>query len=211
MLLGMQALELGGNLDEGQQQMLGITRRGGETLIGMINDLLGISKMESGALQLERQEIRVTDMIDAAVKQVATLANAKNLTLAIGLEPRLPRLVADEAKLLRTLVNLLSNAIKFSPAGGTVTVAVRPDNDPSLLLFSVTDTGEGIPSEAFGRIFEKFGQVESRQAGRFMSTGLGLTFCKLAVEAHGGHIGVESAPGQGSTFCFTIPVPSQPE
>ena len=210
MLLGMQALELG-NLDEGQQQMLHITRRGGETLIGMINDLLDISKMESGAMQLERQEITVPDMIDAAVKQVTPLANAKNLTLATELEPGLPRLAADEAKLLRTVVNLLSNAIKFSPAGGTVTVAVRPDNDPSLLLFSVSDTGEGIPSEAFGRIFEKFGQVESRQAGRFMNTGLGLTFCKLAVEAHGGHIGVESAPGQGSTFGFTIPLPSPSE
>jgi signal transduction histidine kinase len=72
----------------------------------------------------------------------------------------------------------------------------------------VSDTGEGIPSESFGRIFEKFGQVESRQGGRTMSTGLGLAFCKLVVEAHGGHIGVASAPGQGSTFSFTIPLPS---
>ena len=74
------------------------------------------------------------------------------------------------------------------------------------MAFSVSDTGEGIPSESFGRIFEKFGQVESRKGGRTMSTGLGLTFCKLAVEAHGGHIDVESAPGQGSTFCFTVPL-----
>ena len=73
-------------------------------------------------------------------------------------------------------------------------------------MFSVRDTGEGIPAEAFERIFEKFGQVASRQGGRVMSTGLGLTFCKLAVKAHGGHIEVESVPGEGSTFSFTVPL-----
>ncbi|HVF84922.1 MAG TPA: ATP-binding protein, partial [Abditibacteriaceae bacterium] len=87
----------------------------------------------------------------------------------------------------------------------------RRSEDGQSVVFSVSDTGEGIPPEAFGRIFEKFGQVESRQGGRIMSTGLGLTFCKLTVEAHGGHIAVESAPGQGSTFCFTLPLPSPVE
>jgi signal transduction histidine kinase len=111
-------------------------------------------------------------------------------------------LVADQAMLIRTLVNLLSNAIKFTPEGGTVTVSVRFDHAGPSLQFSVIDTGEGIPPEAFGRIFEKFGQVDSRQGGRTMSTGLGLTFCKLAVEAHGGHIWVESALGEGSRFRF---------
>jgi signal transduction histidine kinase len=111
----------------------------------------------------------------------------------------------DENKLRRTLVNLLGNAIKFTPSGGTVTIGVRHSREGPSVVFSISDTGEGIPAEAFGRIFEKFGQVQSRQGGRIMSTGLGLTFCKLAVEAHGGQIAVESVPGQGSTFCFTIP------
>jgi two-component system sensor histidine kinase/response regulator len=101
---------------------------------------------------------------------------------------------------------LLGNAIKFTPAAGILTVSVQFGKNRKSLVFSVRDTGEGIPSEAFERIFEKFGQVESRQGGRLMSTGLGLTFCKLAVEAHGGAIKVASIPGKGSTFSFTIPL-----
>jgi signal transduction histidine kinase len=106
------------------------------------------------------------------------------------------------------VVNLLANAIKFTPAGGTVTISVRRNIPDPSLLFCVIDTGEGIPSEAFERIFEKFGQAESRQAGRTMSTGLGLTFCKMVVEAHGGRIWVESELGKGSRFSFIIPLSS---
>jgi len=207
MMMGIQELEFTGDLNEGQQEMIEMTRRGGQTLVAMINDLLDISQMESGALRLERREVTVTDLIEDAIQQVTTLATAKSVTLTISLERDLPGLVADEAKLLRILVNLLSNAIKFTPASGTVTITARLDHDGPSLLFSISDTGEGIPAAAFGRIFEKFGQVESRHGGRSMSTGLGLTFCKLAVEAHGGEIGVESTPGQGSTFRFTIPLP----
>jgi signal transduction histidine kinase len=105
----------------------------------------------------------------------------------------------------RTLVNLLGNAVKFTPAGGRITASVQRTQDTDGLLFCVEDTGEGIPSDAFERIFEKFGQVETRGAGRKMSTGLGLTFCKMAVEAHGGRIWVESELGKGSRFLFTIP------
>jgi two-component system sensor histidine kinase/response regulator len=115
----------------------------------------------------------------------------------------LPPFSGDEDKLRRTLVNLLGNAIKFTPFGGTITAAAELQED--VLLFSIHDTGEGIPPEAFDRIFDKFGQVENRKAGRKMSTGLGLTFCKLAVEAHGGRIWVESRSGEGSAFYFTIP------
>jgi signal transduction histidine kinase len=118
--------------------------------------------------------------------------------------PDAPPLQADGDKMLRTLVNLLGNAIKFTPQRGTVTVEVQCHDDS--LQFCVVDTGEGIPEEAFERIFEKFGQVESRKAGKQMSTGLGLTFCKMAVEAHGGRIRVESEMGQGSRFSFSVPL-----
>ncbi len=206
MMMGMHAVETMGDLNEDQQEMMKISQRGGKTLVDIINDLLDISKMESGSLQLKRQDIPVTGLIDTALEQVAILVNSRNLTLATELDPNLPHLVADEAILIRTLVNLLGNALKFTPEGGAVTVSVRLDDDGHSLQFSIRDTGEGIPPEAFERIFEKFGQVESRKGGRTVSTGLGLTFCKLAVEAHGGHIGVASAPGQGSTFSFTIPL-----
>jgi len=110
------------------------------------------------------------------------------------------------AILPRTLVNLPGDAIKFTPPRGTITVDVAKRLDGPRAVFSATLSGEGIPPKAFGRIFEKFGQVESRRGGRTMSTGLGLTFCKLAVEAHGGEVGVESPPGEGSTFRFTVPM-----
>ena len=172
----------------------------------MINDLLDISKMEEGSMNLERHELTAAAVVDQALQQVASLAAQQKLTLARELAPDLPRFWADEDKLRRMLVNLLGNAIKFTPVGGTVTISVRADDEENTLLFAVRDTGEGIPPEAFERIFEKFGQVENRKAGRKMSTGLGLTFCKLAAEAHGGRIWLESRLGQGSTFSFTIPM-----
>ncbi len=119
----------------------------------------------------------------------------------------------------RVLINLLGNAIKFTRGPGNIVITTRVvapgENGHNLisgadsgeaLLLSVRDNGLGIPLEDQVRIFEKFGQVESREAGRKMSTGLGLTFCKFAVEAHGGRIWVESVPGEGSTFLFTVPL-----
>jgi two-component system, sensor histidine kinase and response regulator len=205
LIAGMQTLDVVGDLNEDQQEMMGIAIISGGTLLGMINDLLDVGKMESGSVQLDYAVLSAAELVAAAVSQIASLAESKQLMLVRQIDADLPPLRGDENKLRRTLVNLLGNAIKFTPSGGAVTVEARPSKEGQSVQFSVRDTGEGIPPEAFGRIFEKFGQVESRQGGRTMSTGLGLTFCKLAVEAHGGHIRVESAPGQGSRFCFTIP------
>ena len=189
--------------------MLGISLSGGQTLLGMINDLLDVSKMEDGSLVLDKQSVQASALVAKALHQVEALAKEKHLTLKQEIPPDIPTFIGDEEKLLRTLVNLLGNAIKFTPLSGTITVAAQlkaqEQDIASSLVFSVRDTGEGIPSEAFERIFQKFGQVESRKAGRKMSTGLGLTFCKLVVEAHGGRIWVESELGQGSTFLFAIP------
>jgi len=205
LMLGMESLEDAGDLNEAQRKIMGITLRGGETLLGMISDLLDVEIMESGSMQLDYAVLSAAELVASAVSQVASLADSKQLLLVQQIDDALPPLRGDEHKLRRTLVNLLGNAIKFTPSGGTVTIGVRHSREGASVVFSISDTGEGIPAEAFGRIFEKFGQVQSRQGGRIMSTGLGLTFCKLAVEAHGGQIAVESVPGQGSTFCFTIP------
>jgi signal transduction histidine kinase len=102
-------------------------------------------------------------------------------------------------------VNLLGNAVKFTPSGGRVTLLAQHEPSESAVKFTVRDTGPGIPEEAFERIFEKFGQVGPRPASRSLSTGLGLAFCKMAVEAHGGRIGVQSRLGEGSEFWFTLP------
>jgi two-component system sensor histidine kinase/response regulator len=103
-------------------------------------------------------------------------------------------------------VNLLGNAIRFSPAAGIVKVMVQRAAEADFMQFAVSDTGPGIRRDQFERIFEKFGQVEAAHIGRKASTGLGLTFCKLAVEAHGGRIWVDSEEGHGSTFTFVVPL-----
>ncbi|MES2460734.1 MAG: PAS domain-containing sensor histidine kinase [Armatimonadota bacterium] len=211
-ILGMQTLEVAGKLNDNQREMMELAVAGGKTLLGMINDLLDVEKLESGEMQLDYVPIVPQELVASAVQQVDWLLQNKKLTLSLEVAPDVPSLQGDAAKLRRTLVNLLGNAIKFTPPGGKVTVSVQSQsgggaekNRPSV-AFCVSDTGEGIPPEAFGRIFDKFGQVASRVGGRTMSTGLGLTFCKLTVEAHGGHIGVESTMGQGSRFCFDLPL-----
>lgn len=212
LITGLQTVELLGEMNPDQQEFVTMAIEGGQTLLGMVNDLLDITKMEEGSLQLERQEVSVAEVVAIAVRQVQRLAIDKGLTLATEMTPEVSTVYADEDKLRRALVNLMGNSIKFTAEGG-VTVSVKhiqtESGDESYVAFSVQDTGEGIPGSAFKTIFEKFGQVETRKGGRKMSTGLGLTFCKLAVEAHGGCIWVESELGVGSTFSFTIPCQSQ--
>jgi len=203
---GLPTIEMLGELNPGQKEMLDMGITGGNTLLGMINDLLDVSKMESGTMKLDLSSVTAGAVVAAAAQQVAYLAKDKKLNLKTEVAPGLPSFLADDDKLRRTLVNLLGNAIKFTPTAGTVTVAARLREEENAIQFEISDTGEGIPPESFGKIFEKFGQVEGRKSGRRMSTGLGLTFCKMAVEAHGGRIWVESELGQGSSFLFTIPL-----
>ena len=207
---GMQTLEVVGDLNTDQREMLDIALLGGETLLGMINDLLDVEKMESGSMPLDYAVQSPAGLVASAVRQIAWLAESNKLTLISKIGAELPPLWGDENKLRRTLVNLLGNAIKFTPSGGTITIDASYSVETRSILFAVSDTGEGIPAESYERIFEKFSQVATRQGGRTLSTGLGLTFCKLTVEAHGGHIAVESVLGQGSTFRVTLPVSSAP-
>jgi signal transduction histidine kinase len=203
-ITGLQTMESLGALSDLQRECLSLSLDGGQTLLSMINDLLDISRMEQGTVPIEYSMLTIESVVKTALRQVTQLADDKNITLDYEITTTFSTLLADEEKLCRILVNLLGNSIKFTPDRGSVHVDVSESG--SDVRFGVRDTGEGIPAEAFERIFEKFGQVESRLAGRKMSTGLGLTFCKMAVEAHGGHIWVESRPGQGSTFFFTLPL-----
>lgn len=206
LLSGLYSMETLGELNADQDEFWRMAVSGGETLLGMINDLLDVSKMENGSMRLAYSNPTPEMLVERAIRQVEQLAREKNLELRTLMPPKLPILTVDEDKLRRVIVNLLANAIKFTPAGGVVTVAVRAGDCGDVVRFSVQDTGEGIPREAFGRIFEKFGQVESRTAGQYNSTGLGLTFCKMAVETHGGSIWVDSEVGMGSKFSFTVPI-----
>lgn len=172
-------------------------------LLEMVNTLLDINKLESGEMKLERTTVQPAALVEQALAQVAAEAQAHGHELSTDLAADCPEIMADDEKLLRVIVNLLGNAVKFTPDGGRITVGTRCNSDG--LVVSVSDTGPGIPPEYQEKVFEKFGQVEARQTGRKHSTGLGLTFCKLAVEAHGGRIWVDSEPGAGSTFAFSIP------
>lgn len=209
LISGLQTVECLGDLNDDQLECMNMSVEGGEILLGMINDLLDISKMESGAVQLEYTEFRPSDLVRRVLKQVSSLAANKQLKLLCEDNVTSNPIFADEDKISRTLVNLLGNAVKFTPADGTICIetdyVTRPGRT-NAIVFRVIDTGEGIPEESFDRIFAKFGQVESRKAGRKMSTGLGLTFCKMVVEAHGGRIWIESELGKGSSFSFAIPV-----
>jgi len=200
-IVGVEMLEKHGALNESQRELMAIASGGGKTLLGMINDLLDVEKMESGSTQLQYDALSAAALVAGAVEQVAALAEEGQTTLVTEIVSGLPLFSGDENLLSRTLVNLIANAIRFTPAG-MVTIAASRDERENI-RFAIRDTGSGIPSEAFGRIFEKFGQLDSRNR---VGTGLGLAFCKLAVEAHGGRIEVESAPGAGSTFSFTVPL-----
>jgi two-component system sensor histidine kinase/response regulator len=200
LIVGIEMLEMDGTLSGTQQEIIAIAAGGGRTLLGMINDLLDVEKLESGSAQLQYDDVNAAALVAGAVAQVALLAEESRTTLVSDVAADLPHFSGDGKKLSRTLVNLIGNAIKITGAG-TVTVSAHQD-DAETIRFAVRDTGQGIPAESFGRIFEKFGQLDSRRVG----TGLGLAFCKLAVEAHGGRITVESTIGSGSTFSFTIPV-----
>lgn len=203
---GMQMLEVVGELSPEQHEMMAIAVDGGATLLAMVNDLLDVASMESGTMRLQYADLDPGMLIASACEQVASLAKSKELNIVQIVPPDLLGFEGDEMKLRRILVNLLGNAIKFTPSSGTLTVSVEQADDLSSLIFAVNDTGMGIPPEEFEHIFEKYGQVESHQGGRGNSTGLGLTYCKYAAQAHGGGVAVASEEGLGSTFSFLIPI-----
>lgn len=211
---------------EVQRDMIGLSTEGGYRLLRLINELLDISKMEAGEMKLRLETVRVDHVIAESMSQVMGVDFGDSKKITSDVTPDLPLIKADHELIIRVLVNLVGNAIKFTPNGGTVTVGARvvtaSDNldlsvnlppkpvagkltDPFVLFF-VADTGEGIPKEDLPKIFDKFAQVESRVRGRKASSGLGLTFCRLAVEAHDGTIWGESELGKGSTFFFTVPL-----
>lgn len=170
-------------------------------LIAMCNGLLDVSRLEAGQMPVQREPCDLALLAAEAVAATKLQADFTALTVHTELEP--VRVVADKDLLHRVLVNLLTNAIKHTPKRGTITVRTKVAEDG--VRVEVADTGPGIPEEYHKKIFDKFGQVEGRKDGRKHSSGLGLTFCQLAVEAHDGTIGVESEVGKGSTFWFTLP------
>lgn len=196
-----------GQLDETQEEIVSMSLGSGQRLLGLVNELLDVSKMEAGQMQIRAEQMRPEEVLQKAVETVSLSQYGGGAPISIEIGPDIPFLQADPELITRVLINLLGNAIKFTPTSGRIVVGAHLDpTDSQRAQLFVRDTGEGIPPEDVDKVFDKFGQVETRKAGRKMSTGLGLTFCKLAVEAHGGQIWVESKLGEGSTFLFTLPV-----
>ena len=188
------------------ESLLQMAQRGTDRLLRMVNELLDISKLESGQLILHPENVRAESLLKDVSARLATLAESSNITLEISVAPDIPQLYVDVEFIGRVLHNLLDNAIKFTPDNGLVRLWARLDSghDPIAMLVGATDTGPGIPPEEQHRVFEKFQQTSV--TGRRVGTGLGLPFCKLAVEAHGGEIWVESEMGKGSSFIMRLPV-----
>ena len=175
------------------------TRRSAEEMLNLIGSILDVSKMGEGEMQLRPEPCDLDKLMRAVLAANQPLPGNRTVTLDAPHPPATVR--ADAGLIRRVFQNLLSNALKYTPEGGDVRIAVTPcGND---VRVTITDTGPGIATEDQERIFEKFGQVENRT--NRLGTGLGLTFCKMAVEAHGGHIGVESELGKGSTFWLALP------
>lgn len=187
-------------------ELLELSLIGAHRLLTMVNSLLDLRKMEEGKFPLYLKEFSPEDAISEAIRQVQLWAKQNGTIIRTEVAPDLPNLVADRWVLIRVLVNLLSNALKYTPAGKTITVSAQGTDEG--IHFAVTDEGPGIPKEYVDRIFDRFVQVEARKAGAPVGTGLGLTFCKLAVEAHGGRIWLESEVGKGTTVHFLLPFAS---
>jgi signal transduction histidine kinase len=199
----LKTLEMleGENLSDQGREFVQTALASTEHLVEMVSSLLDVSKMEAGEMKLNLTQCELLTIAREALAKVEPLKGGRQLMLSGPDEP--VTVIADAELIARVFQNLLGNALKFTPDGGRVTVSIEPNADAVRVL--VQDTGPGIPPPYRERIFEKFFQVENRANRQKYSTGLGLTFCKLAVEAHGGQVGVDSEEGRGSTFWFTLP------
>jgi signal transduction histidine kinase len=198
-----------GELNDKQEQYVGIILGSGRHLLSLINDILDLSKIEAGRMELELTAFDVAAAIDNTVTLVRDRAARHGQALAVEVEPGIETFVADERKIKQILLNLLSNAVKFTPDGGRIDVRVgRVDGG---IEIAVSDTGIGIAPEDQAMIFEEFRQVSSDYVRKREGTGLGLALTRRFIELHGGTIRVESELGKGSTFTFTLPEKPWPE
>ncbi|KYC35682.1 PAS domain S-box protein [Scytonema hofmannii PCC 7110] len=217
--LGMLASNLIKPESEQGKRLLQIAVESTERLVRLINDVLDIERIESGKVKMEKQTCNVSELIKEAVNVIQPLADKAEVTLSVSSINL--NVWADLDRIVQTITNLLSNAIKFSTPGSTVWVGAEMRNghgtigngeilSPSSpqVLFTVKDTGRGIPSDKLDSIFERFQQVDSSDSRNHEGTGLGLAICRSIVQQHGGHIWVESTLSEGASFYFTLPLSS---
>jgi signal transduction histidine kinase len=194
-----------GDLNPKQAKYVEVINTSGKHLLSLINDILDLSKVEAGKMDLDLAPFSVPAAVENALALVRGRADGKSVAVAVDLDPQLGTAVADERKFKQILLNLLSNAVKFTPEGGSIDVAGT--RLPGAIEVSVSDSGVGIAPENQARIFEEFTQLNGAQ--RREGTGLGLALAKKLIERHGGAIRVESVLGHGAKFSFTLPQPEK--
>jgi len=193
-----------GDITTKQEKLLKGTIDNSRELLNMIDSLLDIDRLETGSLTLELQMISMRELITSLIEHMEILSSQMQLGFSLDISEDLPPLTADPSLIRRVLFNLLFNASKYSPPGSTISIRVSYDSNKDTITTSVSDQGPGIPKKYRNLIFDKYVQVQAKSRGEVKSKGLGLTFCKLAVEAHNGSIWVESEEGEGATFRFTL-------
>jgi NtrC-family two-component system sensor histidine kinase KinB len=193
-----------GKLDDKEQQLLLVAQ---EELQTLVSNLLDLSKIEAGKMVMDFENISVYDFCHNAADILKTQSDAKRARLTLDLRPGLPPVKADADKIHWVLTNLISNALRYTEDGGNILISAEQMGP--YVHISIADNGPGIPYEVQSKIFDKFVQIKSDKA--LGGSGLGLTICKEIIRAHGGTIWVDSIPGEGSTFTFTLPVVQSPK
>ncbi len=189
--------------DEGRRRSVEIILKETARLNRLINDLMDLSRIEAGALEMPREPLELRPVLESAAESLSAEAAGRRVTIEVALPDTLPPVCGHRDRLYQVVVNLLANAIRFNRPGGKVTLRAGMAGEG--VKVEVQDTGVGIPAEELERIWDRFHRVERSRSRSRGGTGLGLAIAKHIVEAHGGEIGVTSAPGQGSTFWFTVP------
>ncbi|MGB3491374.1 MAG: PAS domain S-box protein [Elainellaceae cyanobacterium] len=194
-----------GDLNDQQTQFIGMIQQSGQHLLDLINDILDLSKVQSGKMELLMNWVSVDELCEISLCFVKQQANHKQIALECQIDPNIGEIWGDELRMRQVLINLLSNAVKFTPEEGTVTLTVAIDLHHDAVALHVTDTGIGIAAENIGQLFQPFIQLDSGLARRYEGTGLGLSLVKKIVELHGGSVGLDSVVGQGSRFTVLLP------
>ena len=194
-----------GELDEEDRESADLASEGCQDLLRLIMNILNVSKLEDDRVEVNYREVEVEDMLRTSLDQLLGIARIKELKVTPQVEKGLTKMVADPELLGRVVVNLLSNAIHYSPEGEKIFVTAAPAADNDMVTISIRDFGPGISPSQAETIFDRFSQVDGDSRRSSFSTGIGLAFCKLAVEAHGGTIWVESEQDKGSIFHFRVP------
>jgi signal transduction histidine kinase len=193
-----------GEMNDEQKKIVSLAKKSSDNLLGMIQNLLDVAKMEEGKLDLRREPVDIAMLLSERKNQYEPLVLKESKIITLELDPGLPVVNIEKGLIERVVNNLVSNAINHTSAGGKITVSAKKLR--AVIEISVTDNGAGIPSEYKEKIFEKFVQIQRKQAHLRTGAGLGLTFCKMVVETHGGLIRVESELNKGSSFIFTLPL-----